>query len=272
MPGSLQKLWCFFNQLTSLPALPGSLQILSCDNNQLTNLPTLPNTLIELNCTYNQLTSLPILSDSFEYLACSFNQLTSLPEVPAAMFRFYINNNNISCLVNLPVLQYPGAGNISNNPLTCVPNQTSYSLGLPLCLENDSVNNPNQCQSVVNVSGTVYTDVSGNCSFNASDVRTENIPVKLYDTQNNLVGFSNTVNGVYGFANLPADSFYVKIHDEVLPIHIACGQANVQTVHLDSTSQSLLNLNFPVDCVLPSMPMCNRWFARAGCFQVSFIL
>ena len=179
---------------------------------------------------------------------CSNNQLIFLPILPDTITHFYAGNNNISCLTNLPEVDSAGYGDISNNPLTCVPNQTDYSLGLPLCINNDPVNNPNQCQSVANVTGTVYSNLDANCALNASDARTENIPVKLYNTQNNLVAFSNTLNGVYSFANLPADSFFVKIHDEVLPIQVSCGQPNVQAVHLDSTSQSLVNLNFPVDC------------------------
>jgi uncharacterized repeat protein (TIGR01451 family) len=194
------------------------------------------------------LTSLPTLPHSLVTLWCHINQLTSLPEVPVVMTYFFIQNNNISCLVNLPAVTNSTFASISNNPLNCVPNQTNYSLGLPLCMDNDSVNNPNQCQSVANVSGTVFSNLDANCTLNASDARTENIPVKLYNTQNNLVAFSNTVNGVYSFANLPADSFFVKIHDEVLPIQVSCGQPNVQAVHLNSTSQSLVNLNFPVDC------------------------
>ena len=236
------------NQLTSLPTLPDSFIQLNCIDNQLTTLPLLPNSLLYLFCNNNQLTSLPTLPNSLVTLWCNNNQLTSLPEVPVVMSRFYIQNNNISCLVNLPAVPLSDYASISNNPLTCVPNQTDYSLGLPLCINNDPVNNPNQCQSVANVSGTVYSNLDANCALNASDARTENIPVKLYNTQNNLVAFSNTLNGVYSFANLPADSFFVNIHDEVLPIQVSCGQPNVQAVHLDSTSQSIMNLSFPVDC------------------------
>lgn len=83
---------------------------------------------------------------------------------------FIINNNNISCLVNLPEVVDSSNAIISNNPLTCVPNQTYYSLGLPLCIENDLVNNPNNCISEVNIDGRVYNDSNGNCALDSIDL------------------------------------------------------------------------------------------------------
>jgi uncharacterized repeat protein (TIGR01451 family) len=53
---------------------------------------------------------------------------------------------------------------------------------------------------------------------------------------------------VYSFAALQPDSFKVKINDMVLPLDMACGQANNQTVHLDSANQTIANINFPVVC------------------------
>jgi len=248
LPDSLYMLICEHNQLVSLPALPNSLHTLQSGYNQLSSLPALPDSLISLICYYNQLTSLPILPNTLQALYCNNNQLNSVPQLPIGIHWFYIDSNNISCIANLPYVQYSSWANISSNPLTCVPNQTNYSLGLPLCTDNDPINNPNNCQSHVNIYGNVYKDLNSNCTYNTTDLQSQNIPVKLYDTQNNLLAMNYTINGIYGFATLQPDSFIVKIDDVDLPINMACGVASNQTVSLFSTNQTIANINFPVVC------------------------
>jgi uncharacterized repeat protein (TIGR01451 family) len=247
LPNTLKYLYCGYNQLSTIPQLPSNLLKLDCMSNQLSNIPTLPDSLHSLFCSYNQLTSLSYLPNTIHTLDCSYNQLSSLPSVPNLMFTFLINNNNISCLVNLPIVTDSTNGNITNNPLTCVPNQTNYSLGLPFCVENDLFNNPNNCANV-GITGYVYTDQNNNCMHQSSDLPTENIPVKLYDGQNNYVGLSYTTNGVYSFSSLLPDSFTVKIEDNVLPVSMACGQSNNQNAILDSANQTISGLNFPIVC------------------------
>jgi uncharacterized repeat protein (TIGR01451 family) len=267
LPSSLIILFCYFNQLSSLPTLPNSLTNLQCNNNQLSSLPTLPHTLIILRCynnllsslpalpnslttllCYNNLlSSLPVLPNSLTNLQCNDNQLQSISSVPSTMNIFNINNNNISCMVNLPSVANATSSGILNNPLSCVPNQTNYSLGLPLCLENDFVNNPNNCQ-VVNISGKVYKDLNENCAYNSTDLSSLNIPVKLYDNQNNYIAQSYTLNGVYTFSTFFLDTFQVKIDTTNLPILMACGQNSTQNVVLDSANQTLQNINFSVVC------------------------
>jgi uncharacterized repeat protein (TIGR01451 family) len=242
---NLTDLMCSDNQLNTLPALPPNLIQLGCQNNQLTSLPPLPATLKLLWCDDNQLTSLPTIPDSLLILFCYGNQLNSLSRVPAIMQDFLIGNNNISCLVNLPLVT--GSADISNNPITCVPNQTSYSLGLPFCQENDTVNNPNNCQSV-NISGHVFTDLNSNCQWNNSDLPTNNFPVKLFDSQNNLIATNYTTNGRYSFSVLQTDSFSLKIEDNLFPVAMSCGQQNIQTVAIDSLNQLVQGINFPVIC------------------------
>ena len=102
LPNSLQKLYCWNNQLIILQQLPNSLQELYCNSNQLTTLPqlqcnsngTLPNSLQELYCEYNQLTALPQLPNSLQRIVCSHNQLTILPQLPNSL-RYLICNNNL---------------------------------------------------------------------------------------------------------------------------------------------------------------------------------
>jgi uncharacterized repeat protein (TIGR01451 family) len=273
LPNSLTRLNCDANQLSSLPLLPDSLYHLTCNSNQLTSLPALPNGLTVLQCSGNLLESLPVLPDSLGGLWCSFNQITSLPSLPSLLTILWcadnqlsslpaipnvlqllrIENNNITCLMNLPQVNIPNGANISsyanilNNPFTCVPNQTNYSLGLPLCTDSDPVNNPNNCPGV-NITGTVYKDINGNCTLNTNDLRAQNIPIKLYDNQNNFLAQSYTINGVYSFTTLLPDTFQVKIDTTSLPVSMACGQNSSQSVTLTSANQTIQNINFPVAC------------------------
>jgi uncharacterized repeat protein (TIGR01451 family) len=253
LPNSLTNLICNNNQLSSLPALPNSLAILWCHNNQLSSLPVMPISLVELICANNSLlTSLPTLPLNYQMgLDCSNCNLMSLPQLPDTMVYLNFSNNNIVCIEKLPKVLIPFIlTNISNNPLTCVPNLTNYSGNLPLCFDNDPVNNPNNCPGV-NIFGRVYGDMNGNCAYNPNDLHISNIPVKLIDSQNNLLAQSFTVNGVYSFANLAPDAYTVEIDTLNLPVSMACGQNNTQTATLNSTSQTLPNIDFPVVCSAP---------------------
>src|SRR3989344_919541 len=78
LPSDTLELYCFGNQLTSLPELPPSLQKLYCSYNQLTSLPELPPSLQELHCYNNQLTSLPELPPSLHELNCYNNPLDKI--------------------------------------------------------------------------------------------------------------------------------------------------------------------------------------------------
>src|SRR3989344_1564947 len=85
LPLDTVELYCYNNQLTSLPELPSNLQILHCYNNQLTSLPELPSNLQILYCYNNQLISLPELPSCLQELDCFDSQLTSLPELPPSL-------------------------------------------------------------------------------------------------------------------------------------------------------------------------------------------
>jgi Leucine-rich repeat (LRR) protein len=149
LPASLQTLVCGNNHLTSLPELPNTLTFLSCYNNQLTSLPDLSLALITLYCDQNQFTSLPDLPSSLLYLTCNDNQLNQLPILPNLLLILMCQNNNILCFPIFPISieqMY-----ISNNPNTCLPNyidaMDSVELIYPLCIENDTIINPNQCET-----------------------------------------------------------------------------------------------------------------------------
>ena len=245
LPSGLSILKCYLNQLTNLPELPNSLIELSCWENQLTYLPNLPFNLQNLECDGNQLSYLPILPNNLQSLTCSFNQIYSLPEVPQNMNHFFINNNNIFCLGYLP--EVTGGANISDNPFTCVPNQRWYSFDMPICIEDDQIYNQNGCLGA-NIYGKVYQDMDSNCNYNTTDLLAQNIPIRLYDSLNNFLAQSYTINGVYSFANLLPNTFQVKLGNINLPISMACGQSSIQSVILDSTNHTIQNINFPVVC------------------------
>ena len=78
---SLDFLICFNNQLTSLDVSKNKvLSSLECNNNQLTSLDVSKNPLLgNLECAYNQLTSLDVSNNTeLHTLYCAYNQLTSL--------------------------------------------------------------------------------------------------------------------------------------------------------------------------------------------------
>ena len=78
---SINKLWCYMNQLTSLDVSKNTdLTNLSCDNNKLTSLDVSQNTaLTNLSCDNNKLTSLDVSKNTaLTELYCGNNQLTSI--------------------------------------------------------------------------------------------------------------------------------------------------------------------------------------------------
>ncbi len=249
LPHNLIDLWCYDNQLSNLPNLPVSITNIQCYNNQLTSLPNLPPNLTQLTCNNNQLSALPLLPDSINDLDCSFNLLTYLPPLPPiVMNNLIINDNNISCINNIPMFNL--LYNFFPNPITCIPNEPAVPpLGLPLCMENDQVNNPNNCPSNFNISGSVYSDQNGNCMFDSTDLGSNNISIRIYDSSNMLVAQTYSINGAYGFSiNLPG-IYKVKLEGINIPIATTCAQADSQMVNLLSINNFLNNIDFPVTCI-----------------------
>jgi uncharacterized repeat protein (TIGR01451 family) len=195
------------------------------------------------------LTSLPYLPSTLNLLNCSYNQITNLPQLPDLMFGFNINNNNISCLVNLPVDSLGFIfGDISNNPLTCVPNQTSYSLSLPLCVDNDPINNPNNCFSTSTISGKIFSDVNSDCVFNSNDIGSSFIPMQLINSSDQVIAQNYSGNGTYAFSINQPGMYKIKLINNNLPFSMACAQADSQMVSFISSSNPVTNINFPITC------------------------
>ena len=116
---SLERLYCFKNQLTSLDVSHNpNLKVLCCENNQLKSLDVSNNTaLTELICYNNQLTTLDVSNNAaLTNLYCYENQLTSLDvSNNAALTDLGCNYNQLTSL------------DVSNNTaltyLGCIKNQ-----------------------------------------------------------------------------------------------------------------------------------------------------
>jgi hypothetical protein len=207
LPSSLQILICSANNLSDLPSLPASLEWLHCSQNLLTNLPVLPNNLRQLYCSFNSIQSLPThLPDSLRMLGCNFNNLYTLPWLPDKLLELDCSYNNIQSVLNFPTgieeimcnnnniycfPTFPTSGVllcfIDSNPFTCVPNfilaaGTDLTIYPPCWPGNTS-----ECISATNINGFAYTDTSNNCLKDNGEPSKPNIPIQLFDNNNNLI-------------------------------------------------------------------------------------
>jgi uncharacterized repeat protein (TIGR01451 family) len=256
---SLQALDCSYNILTGLPALPGQLESLECGYNLLTSLPPLPTALCSLSCQNNQLTTLPTLPqnsiDDYGYgfsLNCSNNQLSSLPQLPQMMSVLQCQNNNIACFPTLPYNCYYYG--LSGNPFTCLPNHTpamdASLLAYPICITGDAVNNPNNCQQANGIMGITYKDVNSSCVLELSvDTAINNIPFKVYDSANNLLGTTYTfANGTYQFI-YPSGTYRVEMDTIGQPFTANCIYPGLDSLVTIPAGNPLVNgVNFDIGC------------------------
>lgn len=244
LPPNLTFLGCSNNPLTILPTLPLNLTFLICDSIGLNSLPTLPPNLKVLSCEKNNLTNLPLLPSTLQSLMCGKNQLTSLPNLPN-LIDLDCSQNQITCLPILPVT-INGVFNFSGNLFNCLPNYIPYMspqvLNIPLC----SSGNTNGCQPAGGILGYIYTDLNSDCLFGVGDNPIKNIPLKLYDSNNNLVGQTiSSINGIYNFAK-PNATYKVVIDTSYLPIKVQCAHPGSDTMVLVNGLDS--NVNFTFNC------------------------
>ena len=205
LPESLRQIDCSINPFTTFPDFPDSLQSLISHDCDLISLPVLPSELTILDVHSNQLTSLPDLPESLELLDCRFNQLTFLPNLPQSLLNLVCGDNQISCL---PIFPF-SLQNVSleNTLITCIPNETQtvnqLSTGLPICLLNDPVSNPNNCVSFASIYGVTYEDINSDC-IQLNEDSLHFIPLLLKDNTSGdtIAKTYSWSNGVYGFTNL----------------------------------------------------------------------
>jgi uncharacterized repeat protein (TIGR01451 family) len=247
LPTGLIRISVDYNHLLAIPELPQTLEALTCDSNLLTVLPELPGSLTWLTCSLNQLTGLPALPETLGTLWCHDNQITALPNWPSARSSFDLNNNQIHCFDSLP--EYSGifqTCSIDGNPLTCLPNFTLYttSLGVPLCLENDPLNNPGECAPATGIAGTVYIDDNTNCNSDPSELGYPNAKVLLHDDSGNFLAltYTNPI-GAYYFPYYDDD--YVVTLDTTEQVYTSsCVNSTTITAGSDLTD----SVFFFIDC------------------------
>lgn len=254
LPPSLKILNCSGNLLTSIDSLPPLLLSLYCANNQLTSLPVLNASLKTINCSENQLTILPILPPSLTHLVCHHNQLTSLPEFPDGLDQFICSFNQISCLPYLPSsLNYLSSWEISSNPITCLPNyisgMDSTIAAMPLCADNDWVNNPNGCAGFKGAYGYCYNDANSNCINDGGDVMTKNISINQFNSTGTLQHtFYSLANGIYNFI-LDTGSYVVAIDTTNKPFTVNCQHPGIDSAFTLTAQNPLAeNINFDIAC------------------------
>jgi uncharacterized repeat protein (TIGR01451 family) len=114
--------------------------------------------------------------------------------------------------------------------------------------------NPFSCD-IVSISGFVYSDQNSNCSYDNSDWQSNNIPVKLFDSQNNFITMTYSMNGAYNFNALPTGNYQVKIETNGLPYSIGCGQSGTQSISLNTMNQSYTGINFSIECNVTDLPI-----------------
>lgn len=271
IPASLIRLYCGSNQITSLPVLPATLQDLECSLNQITFLDPLPTSLVFLNCAYNQLTSIPALPPNLQGFGCQYNLLTSLPPLPANLANFYCdhnlltslpplpnlyscicNNNQLTCIPPLPNTIGSNYFSISNNPFTCLPNyiaaMDSTLLAIPLCVDNDLINNPNLCTGFKGVYGYTYRDASSDCSFDWADDFLENIPVKLFDSTGLLINtFYSLSNGLYSYIQ-DTGTYTIVVDTLNKPYETTCIYPGADSTFNLTTASPLAKIDFEIAC------------------------
>jgi uncharacterized repeat protein (TIGR01451 family) len=247
LPNGFNTLYCGANQITALPVLPGSLIYLQCTNNQIDSLPQLPASIIQLRCNINLLTSLPALPTGLNVLECNGNQLTSLPQLPGTLTALYCQNNNISCFPVFPQINDTNYFNIANNPFNCLPNyipaMASGLLSYPLCLPGNS----NGCVVQQGIVGFVYKDANANCDLDSLDNGLVNIPIKIYDSSNQLLGQTYTaLNGVYNFLDTMGLGYTVVVDTMGSPYTTQCSVPGLDSTIIAAGIDS--NVNFPLTC------------------------
>ena len=88
-------MYCYNNNLSSLPELPNSLKRLNCSDNNISIIPEFPKSLTFCWCDNNSLSSLPVLSNSLILLNCYCNNLSILPQIPNSLKNILYFDNPI---------------------------------------------------------------------------------------------------------------------------------------------------------------------------------
>jgi uncharacterized repeat protein (TIGR01451 family) len=249
LPAGIQELFCSYNNLNFIPNFPDSLKKLFCQHNSLASFPVFPPLLNEIFCYNNNLTYLPALPNGLYSLSCENNFLTSLPSFSDSINYLDCQNNNIHCFPVFPDnFSSPLLFSIDNNPFNCLPNYISAMnptlLAYPLCTNGNS----NGCLGAQVIEGHTYKDNNGNCLYNVLDQGLNNVPLQLFDFNNNFNSQTYSFyQGIYSFAN-PFATYKVVVDTTLKPYTITCAHPGIDSTVALSVANPIANVDFEIAC------------------------
>jgi uncharacterized repeat protein (TIGR01451 family) len=326
MPSTLYFLSCEYNQLTTLPALPQSLTYLLCNNNQLTSLPLLgslnalyvwDNQLTSLNiipgsiiydlgimnnlfsgvwdfsfvegglfCSNNQITSITNVSSTLTHLVCDNNLLTTLPSLPSSLMLLECYNNSLTSLPSLPnslewldchnnqltsIPELPGILSVldirNNVNLICLPQLKSIfsfyfqNTGLQ-CLpnygniagSNPPLNSIPLCDLFNQNGCDAYWNISGKVysdnnlnCIDDNEPKLGNFKLQLYQNGNLIQQIYSGGEGLYSF-DTDTGTFTYTVDTTDLPAYVTCPSSGFHTSILTPADSMDYNMDFAMQC------------------------
>ena len=249
IPDSLQYLWFNNNQISSLPdTLPLSLSSLVFDFNQITEIPTLPENLLDLIFSNNLVSVLPELPAGLQYLVCSKNYLSYLPPLPSTLSILLADSNQITCFPPFP--ESCSNIQISGNLNTCIPSSSIYmdpiSVLLPICVNNDNLNNPNNCTGS-SLIGTVFNDLNNDCILQ-NEIKLKNVPIDIYNENQEYVGTTTTSQSGNFYSSVAAVGYTIKIDTSNFLYTTNCSNPGYDTTLTSIDTNQLIDLEFGFNC------------------------
>jgi uncharacterized repeat protein (TIGR01451 family) len=251
LPESLGSLDFVGNQISSLPeTLPTQLYSLRCDLNPITEIPALPETMIEFGCSYTLITELPPFNNNnvLRYLYVHNINISYLPPLPPNLSGLFAMNNQITCFPTFP--QSCEYIYISGNLNTCIPNNSMYldsiSALLPICVENDSINNPNNCTGS-SLKGTVFNDLNDDC-LEQNEAKLKNVPINIYNENLQYLGTTTTNTSGNFYYPSAVNGYTIKIDTSNFKYITNCTNPGYDTTLSTSSNNQLIDLDFGFKC------------------------
>lgn len=98
------------------------------------------------------------------------------------------------------------------------------------------------------IKGKIFVDTNDDCKYDSTEITLNYIPVKLYDSTNNLVATSYSYNGDFAF-NVEYGKYKVELDLKGKPMDIKCLYPGKDTlIDFKKGMSNINNLNFPVIC------------------------
>jgi hypothetical protein len=212
----------------------------------LKQLPTFPSSTRKIEVYDVDIDSIMNLPLNLEYFICkSPSSLDYIYEFPPNLKSLSLLGN-FSCLPPYPET-LESIGFIQSPNFYCHPNYIPViELTEDLC--SDPVLNVNDCPALNSILGYVYHDLNTNCQFNASDLGLYNIPLTLYDANDNFIKkIYSQANGFYAFS-VPDGDYKIAIDTSETNLRKYCaGQDYAYTFSLNDLNSHILR-DFELKC------------------------